>query len=298
MGRSQLLDTLQKRDYAITGYSTYIVDNSENLFRFENIVKTDKKIGSRSRFLKLELKLTLFKYLPYFVKKYVAMDVGDFADTQYLPDGVTKYSYQNPKFIGWMDKSEIETTKQKMFKLIHIKGGHVPFDMDRNLNPIDEEKGTYEDKAGAALTIMSNYLDKLKKAGVYDNSTIVILADHGYWKEKQNGTNRHNPLLMVKAKNENHASLTVNNAPLSYDDLQDIYQRLLNGATSEQITDYKEGDTRTRRFLSFFPFTNTSHMKEIEYYGQAWDYDNMSFTGNEFILNGAGNSDSGNDDEE
>ena len=78
--------------------------------------------------------------------------------------------------------------------------------------------------------------------------------------------------------------MTVNNAPLSYDDLQDVYHRLLNGSDSDDITDYKEGDKRTRRFLAYFPFTDTDHMKEIEYYGKASEYDNKKYTGNEYVF--------------
>lgn len=286
MSVSPLLSKLEEQNYELTGYSTYIVDNSENLFRFSNIIKTEKKVSSSYRFMKLELKLSLYKYAPFFLKPLVAMDISEFSDTQYKPDDITKYSYQNPKFLNWMNNTKMETVSNKMFKLIHIKGGHVPFDMDKDLNSIDETKGTYEDKAGAALTIMSQYLNKLKEANVYDNSTIIILADHGFWKEKQNGTNRHNPLFMVKAAYEKHDSFTINETPLSYADLQDIYSRLLDGAEAGNISDYNESDIRTRRYLSYFPFTNTSHMKEMEYYGQAQEYDNCAYTGKEYIYDG------------
>lgn len=56
--------------------------------------------------------------------------------------------------------------------------------------------------------------------------------------------------FLLKGKNESH-DYTVSEAPISYDDLQEAYSRLLDGATGEDVFDYKEGDERQRRYLYF-----------------------------------------------
>ena len=285
MDESPLIKELDEKQYTMYGYSPYIISNNDTLFKFSNIKQIDKKLSSPKRFKALELKLALYKYMPYYLKKLFHFEISDFAEVQYIPDvGADQYAYYNSNFKHLLKNAKIETADGNMFKFIHIEGGHVPFNFNKDLKKIDSKTGDYTDKASAALTLAENYLNLLKDADVYDNSTIIIMSDHGFYAPKQDGTNRHNPLLMIKSAESKKEAMTVNNAPLSYDDLQDVYHRLLNGSDSDDITDYKEGDKRTRRFIAYFPFTDTDHMKEIEYYGKASEYDNKKYTGNEYVF--------------
>ena len=53
----------------------------------------------------------------------------------------------------------------------------------------------------------------------------------------------------MKGMNEHHDTMQISEAPIAYDDLQEAYQRLLDGAGSDQVFDAKEGDERVRRYL-------------------------------------------------
>ena len=118
------------------------------------------------------------------------------------------------------------------------------------MNIIDSSEGTYEKNIEAAMTITDTYLKKLKASNVYDNSAIIIMADHGYHYDNSEHWGRHNPLFMVKGVREKHP-LTISDVPLSYDDLQEIYASLLDGKDSEHITHWKAGDKRRRYFMHF-----------------------------------------------
>ena len=61
------------------------------------------------------------------------------------------------------------------------------------------------------MTVTMAYLNKLREAGVYDNSVIIILSDHGYniegeavkvAQKNENETGRQHPILFVKGLNE------------------------------------------------------------------------------------------------
>ena len=73
----------------------------------------------------------------------------------------------------------------------------------------------------------------------------------------------------------------ISEAPISYEDLQEAYVRLLDGAQSDAVFDWKEGDTRERRFLEYAP-GNEKHMVEYLQKGHAQDLTTMVPTGRVF----------------
>lgn len=69
--------------------------------------------------------------------------------------------------------------------------------LDKEVHVI--ENGTYEGNVSACVTVIDRYLNKLKDAGVYDNSVIIIMSDHGY--NADGGTEgRQNPFLLLRAE--------------------------------------------------------------------------------------------------
>lgn len=67
------------------------------------------------------------------------------------------------------------------------------------------ENGTYEQSIEASMTIVATYLQKLKDSGVYDNTAIMILSDHGYNIEDDDSSEkRQHPILFVKGVDEHY----------------------------------------------------------------------------------------------
>ena len=94
-----------------------------------------------------------------------------------------KYSFsqQDHIFKSQLDQRGIsEQDTQAKFQFIHLNGAHVPFIYDENMNIIDEEEGTYEQTMLAVLSGAGNYVEKLRGSGAYDNTVLIIMADHGY----------------------------------------------------------------------------------------------------------------------
>ena len=92
------------------------------------------------------------------------------------------------------------------------------------------ENGTYEQSIEASMTIVATYLQKLKDSGVYDNTAIMILSDHGYNIEDDDSSEkRQHPILFVKGVGEHYDELQISSAPISQSDYLEAYTRLLDG---------------------------------------------------------------------
>lgn len=166
------------------------------------------------------------------------------------------------------------------FKFIHLNGAHAPFIYDKDANVIGVEQGSYRQSMEASITLAANYIQALKDNGAYDNTALIVMADHGYngMGEKEEDFLRQAALLLIKGRNEQHDTMQISEAPISYEDLQEAYVRLLDGAQSDAVFDWKEGDTRERRFLEYAPGSE-KHMVEYLQKGHAQDLTTMVPTG-------------------
>jgi len=274
LNESKFLNRLNEEEYNMGLYLPEIKWEGKKNFKISNGVLQERKINL-VKFYKNEIKYALFKYLPYSLKKYSSIHTMNFNNAKtvdYL------FDYTNPNIYNLLTKNEFETIDEKVFHIIHADGGHVPFNLDEDLNVI--ENGTYEQKLLATLKLINTYLNKLKENNVYDNSVIIIMADHGYNFDDLNG--RQNPILYIKGIDEHHSSMKVSDKAIMYEDLQDAYFDLLDGKSSREL--FKNiGSERERRFI-LYRHTKEKYMYEYIQYGKAWDEDTLIATGREFIL--------------
>ena len=270
---SPLLNSLEQQGYRLDAYEDEFLFDT-NMSRYSNVVKIPTKLSSKYKLREEELNLALFKYFPFFMKGNNEVNLDSFSDLKETEDSdVDFFKMSDSDYYNDLLNSEITTTDQKVFKFIHIEGAHVPFNYDEDMNPIAD--GTYEQKQRATLTILKQYIQKLKDSGVYDNSTIMIMGDHGYNYDDLEG--RQNALLMVKSENEHH-ELQWSDLPISYDDLQGSYQNLLNGLDSEQAFDGLTEDNQARRYL-LFSYTKENVITEYYQMGYATDLETMQPSG-------------------
>ena len=280
MTESPLLKQLQKENYRIGFYeedANYIggnvVDGAENL---HEIVY---EISDPVQLVKEELKLVWFKYALWPIKKFVNTDMEVFSTLVKAPEGVEPFSWHNPSFYESLDTEHVEIVSDKCFRFIHIEGAHVPFRYNKDVTLTKD--GTYQKNIECTMTVVDGYLQKLKDAGVYDNTAIVIMADHGHeytWDHLI--LDRCNPFLAVKGVGEQHP-LNISEAPVSYEDLQEMYRRLLDKQPSSQVFDAREGENRNRRVLIYY-YRDETKMSEYLQTGHASDPDALVPTGKEY----------------
>lgn len=271
---------LEENNYRIGIYETEFSYNGNKLNRFENFRTDDISLNmaAKNTFIKEQFKLVLFKYLPYFLKPYVGSNTNSFASMIWPQP----FRMDNWDFYEDIKTAEVEYIDENNFRFIHVEGAHVPFRYDKDMNWISEDEGSYYKNIEASMTLANAYLQKLKDAGVYDNSAIIIMADHGsrILGEGEDDLYKFNPIFMVKGIGETHP-YQVDKAPLSYEDLIECYERLMDHKPSTECFDWKEGDHRVRRLI-WSAWLQENHMIEYTLDGYASEYEKMVPTGREF----------------
>ena len=275
---SPLFHSLEEKGWQIGIYEGELLANDEGKERFDNVIPGERGFVSKLMLIKWEVQLTGFRYAPYCLKPYMFVNLNHFNRIKIPPEGESMFIGTNKDFYNRVLEEEVSFTDQKCFRFIHISGGHPPFTLNENVEEVAPEEGSYEDNIKASLTITRTYLDKLKEAGVYDNSVIIVMADHGYSGIVGDYHGQQNPILFVKGMNEKHDFVTWD-VPISHADLQEAYVRLINGAGSGQIFDWKSGDQRERRYL-FYEGGEEDYMVEYMQPGRADDTEAMYETGN------------------
>ena len=287
MDESPLFRKLENQGFDMKLYESELVYDSENRRRFSNVVDSGFSFSSQKEYLRRMNSLVMFQYLPYFMKSMVT-PLFDFTSIRTLEgdNSIVNFYLSNKQFYDDLQKNGISSADEtKTFKFIHLDGAHVPFRYDENVNLIDEGKGTYPEMVKCCVTIMNEYLQSMKDVGLYDNTAIVIMADHGYgYREGDSIGNldRANPFLMIKGVKESHV-FTTDEAPISYEDLQEAYSRLLDEQTGNDIFDWKGGDNRTRKYLNY-AYTKEYEIEEFFTDSYATDVFSMTPSGRKYIL--------------
>lgn len=273
---SQLFRELSEREYDIALYEsdTWVTSYT---YDFSNMVELKHEVYVWKYFKRTICKLGGIRYAPFFLKEYCYRAV---AETQgqhnaFVDESAPLYTWDLGAFVAHMQEEEVTYKEGNCFKYYHLQGGHVPFNYDADLNPV--EKSSYTEMLHANIRVIDAFLQKLKDANVYDNSVIIIMSDHGF--DAQNETSaygRQNPIFLVKGVGESHP-LQTSQVPASYADLQDAYVRLLEGDSGDTIFPYEEGQQRERRYIFY---ENINHvMYEWLQTGVAWDFDAYRETG-------------------
>lgn len=275
---SPLFNELVERGYTIDIYEPELVWYGNSSFDVENSTVSGNYKMTLEMYFPQAAKYIEYKYLPYFLKKYSAIETMNFngsVDT-YIYDSRTIYSIIN-------ENPTLDKTDAASFKFIHTEGAHIPFGYDKDLNIIDGYT-YYSVKVESNITLLKAWLERMKANGTYDNTVIIIMSDHGDT-NLNSATDmlvRANPMFMIKGINEHH-EFTVSQKPISYLDLMDIYTKLLDGATAEQST-ADIPDERERTFMWYRNFRLEHHMEEYVVKGKAWDWEEFENTGREYDL--------------
>lgn len=273
---SGLFRELSDRGYDIALYESDPWVTSYT-YQFSNMVELQQEVYVWKYFRRAICKLGGIRYAPFFLKEYCyrSIEQTQGQHNAFVDESNPLYTWDLGAFDAHMQEEEVTCQAADCFKYYHLQGGHVPFLYDADLNAA--ENSSYQEVLQANIKLIGHFLQKLKQAGVYDNSVIIIMSDHGF--DAQNETSaygRQNPVFFVKGIGDSHP-LQTSLVPASYEDLQDAYIRLLDGAKGEAIFPYQQGEKRERRYIFY---ENTDHtMYEWFQTGPAWKFDEYRESG-------------------
>lgn len=238
-------------------------------------------------------KVVLYRYLPLGLKNAITLNSKDYdvLKRQYNLEGV--YNLTNEAQVDFFNRIEqegLKNNKNKLFKFIHLWGTHIPFSIDENVQVADDGDVTYLETSKGVFNIMKAYLENLKNAGVYDNSTIILMSDHGVY-----NYNVTNPFLFVKPSNSSDA-FSVSDVPVSF---RDIIPTIMSAAHMNSDNTYGSPlwemgfeTKRDREFYYFFqedqPVYGINSREQIEFLAPNETNNPQLFTatGNLYTLDG------------
>ncbi len=123
-------------------------------------------------------------------------------------------------------KNPLGLREQKTFKYIHLFGVHVPHQRESSAaagciyDPDNKNAAAEFTLELGYLRLVENFIEKLKKQNIYDNSTIVVMGDHTQHYSLLTNTSLHdyptfdprrtffnNPLLLIKRSGNRNSEL-------------------------------------------------------------------------------------------
>ena len=282
--QSPLFSELEQRGYRLNLYEDqFFTQEASVITRFENVILVGYNVKSYLRLAMQELKLVGYRYAPFDLKRFCMTRKAGFDEEIQVDCDYPGYTANNSVFKENVENAELTTEPGRQFKFIHLDGAHTPYVYDKDCNVIDVSEGSYRQSVEASITLAAKYLEKLKEGGVYDNTALIVMADHGYNGPGGEGALlRQSAMLLIKGRGEHHDTMKTSQAPVSYVDLQQAYVRLMDGAESTDAFDWREGDVRERRFL-MDSMGQSGEIVEYTQTGYAQDLTTMIPTGRIFI---------------
>lgn len=208
------------------------------------------KINSFLGFAKVLYKLVAFIESPQVLKKFFWLygnDLQKYFSSIDQSSKEVKIDNNDPDFYSDLKNTSLTVKDRNSdFILYHLFGSHGPYSMNENAQRCDSKDTSLKQQTLGAFKICFEYLDELKKLGLYDSCTIIITADHGGVKIYQN------PAVFIKKPNEKH-DLQINHSTVTFKNLYATFAKSLLSNTDKYGNGLFEVDEIVKERLHVAP---------------------------------------------
>ena len=236
----------------------------------DNLEMATSSVGNHFGLNKRLYKLTLYKYVPHFLKWRFWMTTSGFSKFQRK----TEYTVNDSRFYESYQSGGgfTYTDTERCFRLYHMMGAHKPITL-RSDGTRSKSRTSIDEQVVGVFHIILDMLDDLREHKVYDKCNIIIMADHGAVDNDQWATLLYKPAGATGALREN-------SAPVSFLDACATITDLAGGDVSKAgsgrtFTDAKEGEKRTRTMYRNTGSNATLITNEFKTDGDASEPDKM-----------------------
>lgn len=193
--------------------------------------------------LKVMMKMSAYRMLPEFLKPLCYTLGGEYADIVRIQNRELEVTHHQANFYAGLTRNGLTVDSEYNYFIVqHFMGTHE-YTTDENGGY--HEECSVEETAKGCMVILEAYLNELKRLQVYDDATIIITSDHGWWGEEPQ------VLFYIKQAGEEHEQLTINNAPISHCELLPTLAEAVGEDASmygNTIYDFDESSERERIF--------------------------------------------------
>lgn len=263
--RGSFLSDIESKNYSMGVYtgSSYVGDSErEKLLNYSNERKM--LLGFKKAFYVMN-DTSKYKMAPFAAKQFFFYTTDDVEEIV-LNSG--KYTINNDIAFH----SELQRKKLSFdtsgdysgaFRFYHLKGAHALFNMNENFEEVKEDN-TQLSQARGSLKIVYEYIDEMKKLGIYDNATIIITADHGQNANIMKKSDSEvaydmtsTPILFVKLPDEHHdEGPIISSAPVSHTEFAATVINAIGGDYTKYgrtFAEIGEDEIRERIFVQYAP---------------------------------------------
>jgi len=278
----EFYDRMHSKNFRVNYYNFHTGNKLDCIGKIDNIDVDSTVKLSKIRYGKIAdnfKQLSLYRTMPYWVKSQIDIEHITFDDLIVTEYNVNK-KYYNEEYMGSLELS-ISEEKKPYLIYQHLSGAHEPCD-----SFIDETK--------YCLSILKKYIDELKTLDVYDQSTVIVMSDHG---KHSYMTEAATPMFMIKEKNTTHSEMVINSAPIYHEDLiatilenEGLYDESStrdNDIFGTSIYMHYEGEERERiwydraRDESFEDSQQSKYLEIKSSHNAYWEY---RYTGDKYDL--------------
>lgn len=232
--------------------------------------------------LRRMLSLSAYRYAPHSMKSSFWMSSSVFG--QYVQANTDPAPYRTDDIAFYRNLKEKKLTVQdnkNNFAFYHLHGCHDPI-YDENVNPIPPEKGTTFEQSKGAFHIVFEYLQQLKDLGLYEDSTIIIMGDHGKSEDSQRLNYSSTTGLFIKPSGSAGTPLADSDAPVSLANFEATVLKEAGISTEGYGTsalDIPSDANVTRRFFYRVNSDKEDVLEEFEIKGDARKFSNWHKVG-------------------
>lgn len=223
--RSDALSEIAKKGYHMGVYTA--IRYYTPLF-YEETANYKEHVEKHYSFIKtlsMMYQTSMYKIMPFMIKSkysYYSTDINNIAQSEEVWDIENDLPFYHNLV---QEELAVNVEYDKAFRFYHMMGSHEPYYLSENMEYDKTGRQVTElSQSKASLKIVYEYLRQMKELGIYDDATIIVTADHGQRLEYAalvNGepTITSRPLLLVKGAGIQQEMMTINNAPVSQENL-------------------------------------------------------------------------------
>lgn len=214
------LDELAENGYELSLYTQHNLIPERAREKAINFVDADCIISDRKAFTVSLYSLVICKYFPDICKPAAWLSPNAFEARRRLDSEHRIYATDNLLLADCLDQQDVTANADHpQFKFIHIEGTHLPSNIDEWGHRTEDASLIEEIPFKGSLRLVLRYMDEMKALNVYDDSTIIVTADHGINSKDGDFHDTFScPVFLVKPRGA-RGPLTVNHTPSSQSDL-------------------------------------------------------------------------------
>lgn len=283
-----MLASLKRDNYDVRFSCTSTYNGAFSAEQIDNIREADVSITDKGLFTETFIKLIAYRYAPTVCQPFIFCDFnGLFREVTSVGYSARQTPIRDYRLYEQMRNYGIKLmdNDKNAFRLFCLSSAHGPYNTGADGNRHPDGIGTCMESIKGSFTIIGYYIDRMKELGIYDQSTIIVFADHGY-------DEVNSPMYIMKKPNE-HGVLTISNAPVCHEDLRATFLKAAGCSDYHDfgipVDEWPEDAERTRYFYAYWFTTVKRHnmyflpITEYVYTGHATDISAYKKTGNVYV---------------